>query len=256
MTEGYQAPSVKKAFEILKLLADADHGLGISGLSKTLKLSKSTVHGITAALEELGVIIRDPLNKRYTLGYAMIELGRKGLSRIPLREVAKRHLLELVEKVGQTVFLGVLLDQDILILDVAESSRELKITATSGTKIPLTAGAVGKLFLAAMEEKAALRYLNGRGLPQYTENSITDVPRYLEGLQKIREQGYATDYCEYLQGANAIAVPIPMIHSALAAIWIVGFSSSFTEKKIPLAIEKTITVAQAISQELTTRVSP
>ena len=101
MTEKYQAPSVKKAFHILKLLADTDQGLGISDLAKTLALSKSTVHGITAAMEEMGVIMRNPLNKRYTLGYTIVELGKKGLSRIPLREIARRHVERLAGETGE-----------------------------------------------------------------------------------------------------------------------------------------------------------
>jgi DNA-binding IclR family transcriptional regulator len=59
----YTAPSVKKAFKILQAISDSSSGMGVTDLSKQLKIGKSTVHGITAALEELGVIIRDPLKK-------------------------------------------------------------------------------------------------------------------------------------------------------------------------------------------------
>ncbi len=48
------APSVTKAFEILGLVTKAPRGLKISDLSKELGIGKSTVHGITAALEGAG----------------------------------------------------------------------------------------------------------------------------------------------------------------------------------------------------------
>ena len=59
----YGAPSVKKAFAILSAISSSREGLGVSELAKNLKMAKSTVHGMTCALEELGAVMRDPLSK-------------------------------------------------------------------------------------------------------------------------------------------------------------------------------------------------
>jgi DNA-binding IclR family transcriptional regulator len=252
MSKKYQAPSVKKAFQILRLISDTERGLGISELAKSLGISKGTVHGVTSALEEAGAIIRNPLNKRYNLGYTIVELVKKGLSRIPLREVAIRHMERLMEETGETVFLGILTDDSIFILDVVESNKELKITSPSGTKIPLTAGATGKLFLAYMEEKSAVRYLT-KGLVKYTENTITDLNTYMQELKEVRKKGFATDREEYLQGVKAVAALIKTEGPLLAAIWVVGFSSSFTDDKMQYVTEKTLKATDAISRNLKLR---
>ena len=253
MSLQYQAPSVKKAFQILTLISDTERGLGISELAKRLGISKGTVHGITSALEEVEALIRNPFTKKYNLGYTLVELGKKGLSRIPLREVARRHMEELVQETNETVFLGILKDDHIFILDVAESTKELKITSPSGTKIPLTAGATGKVFLAYMEEKSALRYLAANGLVKYTENSITDLDRYLQEIKEVREKGFATDREEYLQGVKAVAALIRTEGPVLAAVWVVGFSSSITEDKMGYIVERTRKAADAISQDFKLR---
>ena len=250
MTEKYQAPSVKKAFQILKLLADTDQGLGVSALAKRLGIGKSTIHGITAAMEELGVIIRNPMNKRYTLGYTIVELGKKGLARIPLREVSRRHLEWLVDQTGESVFLGILRDHHIFILDVVESTRDMKITSPTGTKIPLTAGAPGKLFLAQMDRKNVERYLSEKPLIKYTDNTIIDVDEYCEELKRVRDQGFATDHGEYLQGVNAVAALIQVEEPLRAAIWVVGFSSSLSEEKMLPVTEKTLAASAAIAEDL------
>jgi len=250
MTKKYQAPSVKKAFQILRSISDTERGLGISELSKSLGISKSTVHGVTSALEEVGAIIRNPITKRYNLGYTIVDLVKKGLSRIPLREVAIRHMERLMEETGETVFLGILTDDSIFILDVVESNKELKITSPSGTKIPLSAGATGKLFLAYMEEKGAIRYLTSRGLVKYTENTITDLNRYLNEIKEVRKKGFAIDREEYLQGVKAVAAIIKTEGPILAAIWVVGFSSSLTDDKMQYVIERTLKAADAISRDI------
>ena len=253
MSTTYQAPAVKKAFEVLQLIASTNRGLGISELAKSLGISKGTVHGITSALEEVGVIIRNPFTKKYNLGYTLIELGKKGLSKIPLREAARRHMERLVEETDETVFLGILRDDHILIVDMAESNKELKITSPSGTKLSLTAGAAAKVFLAYTDEKRSLEYLRTNGLPKYTENSITDLDAYLEEIKKVRKQGFATDREEYLQGVNAVAALIRSHGPFLAAIWVVGFSSSITENRMEYIISRTVAAAGAISQDLAVR---
>ena len=250
MTIKYSAPSVKKAFQILKLISDSDQGLGISELARSIGISKGTVHGITAALEDAGAIIRNPRTKKYSIGYTIVELGNKGISKIPLGEIAKGHMKELVKLTDETVFLGILENDHILILSVAESNKELKITSPSGTRIPLTAGAPGKLFLAYMEEKRALRYIDSRGLVRYTENTITDRERYIREIRDVRNKGYALDHEEYLQGINAVAVLINANIPVMAAIWVVGFSSSLREDKIQYVVEKSLDAADAISQDL------
>ena len=253
MSTTYQAPAVKKAFEVLQLIASTDRGMGISELAKSLGISKGTVHGITSALEELGVIIRNPFTKKYNLGYTIIELGKKGLSKIPLREAARRHMERLVEETDETVFLGILRDDHIFIVDVAESNKELKITSPSGTKLSLTAGAAAKVFLAYTDEKRTLEYLRTKGLPKYTENSITDLETYLEEIKEVRKHGFAIDREEYLQSVNAVAALIRSNGPFLAAIWVVGFSSSITEDRMEYIIGRTVAAAGAISQDLAVR---
>lgn len=253
MSEKYQAPSVKKAFQILRLISESDQRVGISKIAKRLGISKSTVHGLMAALEEVGVIIRNPVTKRYSLGYTLVELGKKGLSRIPLRELARRHMEELADETGETVFLGILRDDYIFILDVVESKKELKITSPSGTKMSLSAGAIGKLFLAFMEENRALQYLKTKGLTRYTENTITDLEKYLTEIEQVREKGYAVDREEYLQEVRAVAAIIKPQGTFLAAVWVVGFSSSLTDDKMEHTIERTLKAADAISRDLKSR---
>ncbi len=158
-----------------------------------------------------------------------------------------------MQETDETVFLGILKDDHIFILDVAESTKELKITSPSGTKIPLSAGATGKVFLAYMEEKRALRYLTANGLVKYTENSITDLDRYLHEIEEVRKKGFATDREEYLQGVKAVAALIRTEGPVLAAVWVVGFSSSITDDKMGYIVERTRKAADAISQDLKRR---
>ncbi len=246
----YTAPSVKKAFKILNAISDASNGLGISDLSKQLKMGKSTVHGITSTLEELGLLARDSLRKKYTVGYTLLELSRKAYRKMNLRDMARIPMEKLMEKVGETVFLGIVNGDHITILDVVESRNEMKITSPPGTRLPLLAGASGKVFLAQLEEKKQREIVQKVGLVRYTSKTKTDPKRFLKEVEEARQNGYAIDDEEYLLGVRAIASAIRSPSLPPAAIWVVGFNSSLNEKKMDEVITEIRKTAREISQSL------
>jgi len=239
----YSAPSVKKAFKILQTIADSSTGLGVSELAKKLRIGKSTVHGITSALEEMGVLVRDPLHKKYNLGYTLLELRKKAHGKMALRDMAKIPMEKLMEKIGETVFLGILNGDHVTILEMVESHNEMKITSPPGTRLPLIAGATGKVFLAQFEEKKAKETIQKMGLGRYTSKSIVDQKKFFKEVEETKKRGYAIDDEEYMLGVKAVAAPIQTASPPQAAIWVVGFTSSLNDQKmerVVLEIRKTV----------------
>jgi IclR family KDG regulon transcriptional repressor len=246
----YSAPSVKKAFKILRAIADSPMGLGVSELAKELDLGKSTVHGIVSALEEMGVLIREGSQKKYRVGYTLLELGSKASARLELREVARIPMERLMQGVGETVFLGSLNGDHVTILDVVESGGELKITSPPGTRLPLLAGTMGRVFGAQLEEKKVRELVRKMGLMRYTSKSVTDPGKFLSDVREAREKGYVVDDEEYILGVRAVAAPIPTRSYPPAAIWVVGFASSLTDAKMERVIREIRQTAEEISYSL------
>src|SRR4030042_6944942 len=184
----YSAPSVKKAFKILQIISDSSSGFGISEIAKQLKIGKSTVHGIAAALAELGLLVRDPRHKKYQMGYSLLELSRKFYKKMELRDIAKVPMERLMESVEETVFLGIMNGDHITILEVVESHHEIKITSPPGTRLPLLAGAIGKIFLAQLEEEKAKEILQRMGLRRYTPKSIVDSKKFFKEVEEAKKR--------------------------------------------------------------------
>ncbi len=246
----YGAPSVKKAFAILSAISSSKNGLGVSELAKKLKMAKSTVHGMTSALEELGAVMRDPLTKKYKLGFTLLEIGRSAYSQIDLQTSARPVTEELMEKTQTSVFLGILNGGQVTILDIVESRQDLNITAPVGSTIPLFAGAVGKVFLASMAEEQAARIIKSKSLPRFTENSIVDTALYFQELRQVRENGYAVDDEEYILGVRAVASPLIGLGQLRSAIWAVGFKANLDEKKMQTLTGETQKAARTISRRI------
>ena len=246
----YGAPSVRKAFEILGVLSSSKEGLGVSEIARGLKMAKSTVHGMTSALEDLGAVMRDPHTKRYRLGVKLFELGRSAYSQIDLKTLARPVMEKLMEETQASVFLGILNRDHVTVLDIVESRQDLKITAPVGATIPLFAGAVGKVFLASMEREQTEKIIRSKGLTRFTDNTIVDPELYFEELRRVRKRGYAVDDEEYILGVRAVASPIVGLGPLMSAIWVVGFKASLDEKKMKALIELTRKAAEDIRRRI------
>jgi IclR family transcriptional regulator, KDG regulon repressor len=249
----YQAPTVKKAFQILDLVARRDRRLTISDLSRELGISKSTVHGITQALEGVGAIVRDDKTKRYALGMTLFELAHTVYARIDLKEVARPILDALMRSTRQSVFLGICSGDRISIIDIVESTQDLKITAHIGARLPLLVGATGKVFMAALPEQEASQIIRATGLRRNTQRSIIDPARYLEEIRQVRASGYALDNEEYMEGVRAVAAPIHTQGQRPSAIWVVGLTQSLRAEDMTRIAVETKDAAETISRKFDLR---
>jgi DNA-binding IclR family transcriptional regulator len=245
----YRAPIVKKAFQILELVGKRDRRMTISDISRELGISKSTVHGIAQALEDAGAVVRDEKTRCYSLGMTIFELARAVYARIDLKDIARPIMDGLMRETQQSVFLGIRSDDRVSIIDIVESTQDLKITAPVGARLPLLVGALGKVFMASVADDEAAQWVRNAVLRRDTEKTITDHNRYLEEIREVRKSGYALDDEEYIQGVRAVAAPIHVAGRPASAIWVVGFTQSMDRDTMMAIALKTRHAAEAISRK-------
>jgi len=228
----YRAPAVQKAFELLKLVAESRSEITLSDLARRLGYSKGSTHGLIHALLQTGAIEQGPGRKGYFLGPAVVELAFRSWNYFRVVEYAQPVLNELRDRIGETVFLGVLSRSRGLIMATAEAAKPFKISSPPGTSIPLLAGAVGKVYLAQQPVARAAKIVREQCLTRFTRRSIVAQADYLAEVEKVRRQGYAVDDEEYLAGVKAVAVALVNRRGLPLAIWAVGFAESMGDQAI------------------------
>ena len=246
----YEAPAVKKAFQLLRTVAKSRKELGLSDLARSLGFSKSTTHGLIQALLKEGALDQSPDRKNFYLGPTIVDLAFKSWNYLRVSEKAQPCLGELRDNIGETIFLGVLSSTRGIIIATAEATKPLKISSPAGTTIPLLAGAVGKVFLAQLEDEQVHRYIKKHGLPSFTSQSIVKEEDYLLELDRVREIGYALDNEEYLPGVKAVAVGLGNHRGLPLAIWVVGFAGSMKNEVMPRIINETLHTARKLESVL------
>ncbi len=248
----YNAPALKKALQIIKLIVRENKPLGVTEVARTLALSKSTTFGILKSLEEEGFVVKANSTKKYVAGGELLELSKWVLRASDLTNIARPFLERLVEQVEETAFLGVQEDEVVKVIDVVEPQAGFKISSPVGARFALTAGVIGKVFLSPLGNEEILAFLSRHKLPQYTESSIVDPVKFLEEIERTRASGYAVDLEEYLTGMRAVAKLIYSGRLPVGAIWVVGFTSSLNDDRLPHVIEH----VKQTSEEISLRLSP
>ena len=245
---GYKAPAVGKAFELLRVVARSRKGLGLSELAAELGYSKSTTHGLVHALIHEGALAQANGGKKLFLGSTVVELAFQSWNYLIINRAAQPILEELRKEIGESVFLGVFNRSNAraIIMATSEATKPLKISSPPGTSISLFAGAVGKVFLAGMEDTRALELIREKGLPKFTENSIVSEKELMRELDRVRERGWARDDEEYIPGVRAVAASIGNLHGLPMAIWVVGFAGNMGANEIEKITRATVETTEKL----------
>jgi DNA-binding IclR family transcriptional regulator len=200
--------SVDRALVILEYLGTQTKEVGVRELGQAIGLSKSSVHRILQTLRARGFVRWNPDNARYSLGMRAFEVGCGILRSMEAHAVAKPHLEQLVNQLGETAFLGVIDDSELVYIDKIDGRRSVRTYAEIGARRPLHCTAIGKALLAHLDRAEIDRIIAAHPLTRYTKNTITDPVALRQELEKIRRQGYAEDNEELEEGLYCAGAPL------------------------------------------------
>jgi DNA-binding IclR family transcriptional regulator len=202
----YTIQSVSHALDVLEQFSGESDELGVTELSKRLKLHKNNVFRLLATLEARGYIEQNKATENYRLGVRCLRLGQRFLSQLGLLRQARAVMRGLVQASRETSFIAVIRDGAIIPLDALETEHPVRLVSRIGDPLPLHCTAVGKLYLALGDE--GLRNSLPDALPKHTEKTIVDRNLLGNQLNKIAEQGYAVELGEHIEDVRSVAVPI------------------------------------------------
>jgi IclR family transcriptional regulator, KDG regulon repressor len=238
----YVIQSVAHALDVLEQFYGELDELGVTELSKRLKLHKNNVFRLLATLESRGYIEQNKATENYRLGIRCLQLGQTYVNQMGLLRQA-RPILEDVSKASrENTYVAVARRATVVPLAVVESKLPVRINSTVGEALPLHSTAVGKVFLA-YESEEGLRHLLGTNLERFTEKTIADLGSLTEHLKTVAEHGFAVDNGEYLTDVRAVAAPVrDYTRNVVGALSVAGpayrLASERIEKEIvPLVVK-------------------
>lgn len=204
----YIVQTVLHALDILEQFHDNVDELGVTDLSKRLRLHKNNVFRLLATLESRNYIEQNKLTENYRLGLKNLELGQTVIKQMGILRRSRPVLESLAQECNETCYVAVLRDAHVIYLDAVESSYPVRVASRVGTRLPVHCTAAGKVMLANATDTRWQGSQPYGELRRYTPTTITDRFELKKQLEKVAAQGYALEDEELDQEVRGIAAPI------------------------------------------------
>lgn len=243
--------AVDRALSLLDLFDERTEELTITAAARALGVHRSTASRFLSALERHGLL--EQRDGRYRLGLGLVSLAGLVLNRYPARAIARDVLLKLRDEVGETVYLGLLDDRDVVYVDQASRPGVTVNADWVGYRQPLTAGATGRTLLAFQPRgtiEAILTAARAQGA------AAAELPGELE-LATIRRQGYLLRGPAGEPPSAGVAAPVRDHRGeVIAAITVGGPSDRITPERLESELLPAVLRAAAwVSESLGYRVA-
>lgn len=240
--------SVDRALRVLFCIAASPNPIGLAEISASTEVDKATVLRFLQTLETFRLVCRDE-SRRYSVGSGVWQLSRT--FRRDLRLLAEPFLAALRDETGESVSLVVERGLERVVLHVVEASVELRVVPTLNRVVPIYSGASGKVIMAFKSEAERSRIIEATGLGHANKSGQIDPVTYLEQLEQVRKDGYATAIGDVSLGAAAIAAPIFDHDGALqAVVSLRGPEARMSPSRVLVLAPLVVRAADAISHEL------
>jgi IclR family KDG regulon transcriptional repressor len=245
----YIIQSVSHALDVLEQFTGEPDELGVTELSKRLKLHKNNVFRLLATLEARGYIEQNKSSENYRLGIRCLRLGQRFVNQMGLLRQARPVMSQIAKASRETSFLAVLRNGTIVPLDAVEAEQPVRLVSRIGDSLPLHCTAVGKMHLAFADDE--LRNSLPDTLQKFTEKTTVDRNALFQQLKKIGENGYAVDLGEHIEDVRSVAVPVrDYTRAVVGGLAVAGPAYRLTQERLD---KEVVPLMLKAGRELSTR---
>lgn len=230
----YDVPSLRIGFQILDSLSRHPRGRLLSEIASDLSCPVSSAFRIVMALEELGLVSRDPGSKQIRMTQKLLLIGQRAITETNLVEHALDVMRELRDAVKDTVLIGVREGAEVVVLDQAIGSRMFCFVSKLGFRVPAHCSAPGKAMLAFLPEKEREALISSANFVRFNERTITSPEALRRELAGVVEKGYAFDDAEQFEGVYCVGAPVfDRSGYPVSSVWVTGLMMDLDRSRIP-----------------------
>jgi DNA-binding IclR family transcriptional regulator len=240
--------SVDRAAALIKAIADSQHAPTVNELATACGLNRSTTWRLLATLDSHGLIERDPISQRYSLGYAFLRIAA-GADVDPLVRRGRPVLESLAADTGEATNLAVARRFSLVYVDQVDPPHVMAPN-WFGRTVPLHATSTGKAYLAYLPEEEQDAVLPRR-LDRYTATTVTERRSLADELRAVRRDGYAICVGELedsLFGASAPVLSEQGRPVAIVSVW--GAERRLPRERLPEVGRRVVEAADELKELL------
>lgn len=217
----YNVPNLERGLLVIELLATKKQGLTLAEITETLSLTKTSAFRVVSTLIFKNYLQKNETTKKLTLSRKMLTLGISAMNEQSIVEASIDVMRALRDETRESVMLGVLIGEQGTILEQVSSSYPVKLFVEPGTQFSLHSSVGGKSILAHLPSEEANNIIKKLTLTKFTKNTIISKKDFRKELDGVKQNGFAIDNGEDIQGIHCIGAPVYNEHGyPVAALWI------------------------------------
>lgn len=206
--------TTERSLDIVRVVQERG-GVRIGDIVEDFGMAKSTAYKHLRTLESRGYLVKE--GEQYHIGLKFMNRGEYARVRKPAYRIAEEVVDDLANRTGHEVDFLVENDGRSIAVHFSYDTRnpfqDMNTDPTNkhwrkGTYYHLHCIAAGKAILSELPRDRVEEIIDRWGLPERTENTITDPNDLFTELEAIHEQGHAYSEGEYTDGMAAIAMPV------------------------------------------------
>jgi IclR family transcriptional regulator, KDG regulon repressor len=246
-----QLQTLNRAVAVLDCFSLDRAELGVREIARMVNLSSSATGRILTAMKQMGIVSQNPETRAYSMGARTLTWAGVYAASLDVRNKALPALEELHESTRETISLYVLEGNERVCVERLESPQNVRIVARLGRRLPLYAGAAGKVLLAYLSPVRQAEFFQSATLVPLTPRTIVNPELLLKELGKVRQDGFATSYGEWIEDAAGVAAPVlDQRGEVVAALTISGPILRFNQENEARYCDEVKRVAARISQAM------
>ncbi len=198
--------SATKTLELLGYFSVNRPEIGLSQFCRLAGRDKATTYRHLRTLEDTGFIEQNPLNKRYRLGPALLQLAQTRELTVPRKSGAEPALKVLANATGETTHVSVLSGTVIYPLLSCESDVHSTRVIIDVQTTPLHATASGLCVLAfGPDELLDVASVN---MTAFTDQTLNSRAALEDAIQGVRETGFGRTDRSFEDEVSSLSAPI------------------------------------------------
>jgi DNA-binding IclR family transcriptional regulator len=225
--------SVERAARLLTSFTLDTPWLSLAELARRAGLPKATTHRLAAALKAAGMLTQAS-DGRYGLGVRLLELGSIVRENLDAVQLCRPAIDAVAAASGETVLISIVdwRSRESMLVARRDSPHPLAVGSPVGLRQSIPpGGALGKAFLSGLPPSEVDEVVHELALIPTTPKTPIERRLLLRHVARARQDGYAYEQDEYIEGVSGVAVPVLFDGGRpLAALGVVGPTSRLAGK--------------------------
>lgn len=237
---------LEKASRLVELLAERGP-MTPADIADETGLPRPTVYRLAEALHQakLATIRED---SRIQASHRWLRLADACRAAMGEWAQARRVLDELCHETGQTVYLSVPRDHEAVCIDWSQGRAINVLLLKPGRRLPLHAGAAGRVTLAFHDDAAG--YLDLAPFPSFTRTTLTTANQLRRDITLTRSRGHVHSDEDVTDGIGALGIPVfDGAQRLRGALSLAGLAEDIRDQREPL-VAKLVRAGETLAEGL------